>query len=124
MKCLYIERRWFKIKENRLINLFKKLNCLLSTLDQISAQKLLEYVPYSEYNDIYVKFEFGKQTDIVVSLFNTNTRCIVKKIYTFSEILKKCSNIVTVMEFMNTDTINLYNKSKERVFDKNTVLII
>lgn len=112
------------MEEDRLLNLLKNLNCLLGTLEQISAQKLLEYVPDSEYNDIYIRFESGKHIDIVISLFNANTKCIVKKIYTFTEILKKCTNIFTVMEFMNKDTINLYTKSKERVFDENTVLSI
>lgn len=110
--------------EDRLLNVFKNLNYLLGTLEQICAQKLLEYVSSSEYNDIYVKFEFGENTDILFSIFNANTKCIVKKVYTLPEMLKKCGTIFTVMEFINEDTINLYTKSKEHIFDENTIVSI
>lgn len=110
------------MEDYRLLNIVKNLNHLLSTLEQISAQKLLEFVPISEYNDIYVKFDIGKNTNIVISLFNSNTKSIVKKIYTLPEILRKCTNFVAVMEFMNNDMINLYNKSKECIFDENTLI--
>lgn len=112
------------MQEDRLLNIMKNLNYLLTTLEQISAQKLLEYVPSSEYNDVYIKFEFGENADIIVSLFNANTKCIVKKIYTLPQLLRKCTNIFTVMEFMDKDTISLYIKSKEHIFDENTVLSI
>jgi hypothetical protein len=112
------------MQKNRALNVMKNLNYLLSNLEQISAQKLLEHVPNSEYDDIYIKFDLGKNTDIIVSLFNSNTRCIVRKVYTFPEILRKCSDIFTVMEFINEDIINLYIKSKERIFNENTVVNI
>lgn len=112
------------MEDDRLLNLIKNLNYLLGTLEKISAQKLLEYVPHSEYSDIYIRFEFGKNIDIVFSLFNANTKCTVKKIYPLSEILKKCTNLLTTMEFMHNDSINLYIKSKERVFYENAVLSI
>ena len=110
------------MQEERILNILKNLISLLSTLENISAQKLLECVPSSEHNDIYIKFRFGKDSDVIVSLFNANTKCIVKKIYTLPEMLKKCTDIFTVMEFMNEDTVKLYTKSKERIFKENTVL--
>lgn len=112
------------MQEDRILNIVKNLNFLLGTLEEISAQKLLEYVPSSEYDTIYIKFEFSENTDTVVSLYNLNTKCIVKKIYTLPQLLERCTNIFTVMEFVNRDMINLYNKSKQRIFKENTVISI
>lgn len=110
--------------KDRTLNVVQNINYLLSTLEQVSAQKLLEYVPSSEFNDIYIKFEVLRNMDISVSLFNANTKSIVKKIYTFPELLKICTDIFTVMYFVDKDILNLYNKSKEHIFDENTVLSI
>lgn len=109
---------------DRMLNVVKNINDLLSTLEQISAQKLLGCVPESEFNDIYIKFEILKNTDIAASLFNSNTKSIVKKIYTFPELLKVCTNIFTVMDFIDKDILNLYKKSKEHIFDENTIISI
>lgn len=109
---------------DRALNVVKNISYLLSTLEEISAQKLLEYVPESEFNDIYVKFDILKNTDVAASLFNSNTKSIVKKVYTFPELLKACTNIFTVMDFIDKDIINLYNKSKEHIFHENTIVSI
>ncbi len=112
------------MSRDRLLSIIKNLNYLLSTLEQICAQKLLEHVPSSEYNDIYINFELGDNVEITFSIFNSNTNCIVKRVYTLPEVLKKCTNIFTVMEFINEDTISLYKKSKEHIFKENTVVTI
>jgi len=112
------------VSEDRLLNIIKNLNYLLSTLEQVCAQKLINNVPSPEYDSIYINFELSKNSDIIFSVFNSNTKCIVKKIYTFPEMLKKCADIFSVMDFIDEDTITLYKKSKEHIYDTNTVVTI
>jgi len=38
--------------------------------------------------------------------------------------LKKCADIFSVMDFIDEDTITLYKKSKEHIYDTNTVVTI
>ncbi len=112
------------MSEDRILNIMKNLNYLLSTLEQVCAQKLINNVPSSEYDSIYINFELSKNSDIIFSVFNSNTKCIVKKIYTLPQLLKKCADIFSVMSFIDEDTITLYKKSKERIYNTNTIVTI
>lgn len=105
-------------------NIAVQIKTMLAEMQGMLTARLTENVPYEEQSHLYVKVKIEEAFQVDISLFNSLTNVIVIKRYKLTDLLSECTDIFKVTTMVDSDSKMLYNKSKETVFNQNTILYI
>ena len=99
---------------------------MMVELEGLAKKSLLENVEEDEKDNLYVKVGQSSTNKMLIDfqIYNSATKAKVIKSYTIIDLLRECSDIFLVNSLIDRDMKNLYKKSKEKVFKRDTVLFI
>lgn len=84
--------------------------------------KHLQDISGDDINNIYIKINMTPSQEVNIMMFNTQTKTIVSKKYPIVKLLRNCSDIFSVNNMVLEDCKVMYKKSKETVYNVNTVV--
>lgn len=110
------------ISRKQALAIAKNIKSMFNELKKMSIKILLDVVPDEEKNKVFVGIDQSKKDKMLVDIriYNSLTKTIAIKSYTIIDLLRNCSDVSLVNMIVEKDMKDLYKKSKEHVYEKDT----